>query len=530
MGVMGTKFSSFFDKHLWLIIGVGSILMVLVAVEPFGADNAVLHSMALDLVAHGRVPYIGSWDNNFPGIIYIHALSIVFFGSSPTAYRIFDIIIELAFAVFFYRFLLRWLTKECAALAAILYCAYYVSASVDLYGKQDAYGMMAVLIGISFLIGKDGNVTKRIDRTVIAGVLSGVSLLMRPTFLLYIGLTFLYIAWPQHKKFSIHTILLGLVFTISSLIPSICVVGYYASIPSGLQSLYNSVIRFNLDLYAGIGTDSKLWWELARSGFTIPLALYALLGNTGRGVKKVTLKNIALYVGFLFGAIGIVIMMGKYYRYHLAPFYMLITPLTAIGIEKVLQNIQLKKFRLALQVGIIFFCSFIAYNPKAPLAFAKGLWNHSDPFLGAIDARRADPRFGAKTERAVIRYLNSHSSGDGTIEICGFDPFLRFDLQSERTIVGPYTTFHALAFRTDGTRRGTPHYTNYQKKWQLSYVQTLQTTKPQFIILDRYMPFWYIRDVYDDCLHYLPGFDSLTGNDYHLDTMIGGYQIFRRVQ
>ncbi len=511
------------------MLGIALVLLIPIMTEPFGADNAVLHSMALDWVRISKVPYIGSWDNNFPGIIYVHALSILLFGPSDVGFRLFDILIELAFAGFLYRFLLRWLKPHTAALASVLYIAYYVSAGPDLYGKQDAYGMMAVLVGASFVLSAQDGGVRKWPSLIAGGIVSGIALLMRPTFLLYTGIIFLYIAWLAERRFSIRSISKALLFGTASLVPSLCVVAYYATIPDGLARVYDSVIRFNLNVYTNLGSTSKFWWELVRTGLMIPLALYAISSLKRFSAflaRRATRNEQILYGVFIAGAIGIVVLMGKYYRYHLAPFFILVVPLTAVALELAISYARTEVRKHVAMLAAVFFCSFVAYNPTAPLAFSLGLLTHKNPFHAADAARRPDTLFGAKPELALRQYLELPGNRQGAIEICSFEPFLRYHLQLVRPIVGPYTTFHALAFRTDGTRIGPPHYTAYQRVWQRTYLDTLRAAKPHFIILARNMPFWYIHDVYDDCLHYLPGFDSLLSASYRYDTTIGGFQVF----
>ena len=513
------------------VIGIAFLLLLPVLLEPFGADNAVLHSMALDWVRLGKIPYIGSWDNNFPGIIYIHALSILTFGPADLGYRLFDIVIELAFAGSFYRFLLRWLKPHTAALAAVLYIAYYVSGAQDVYGKQDAYGMMLVLVGTAFLLAPESGGIRKWPSVFAAGLISGTAFLMRPTFLLYTGLLFLYIGWLANRRISFRSTTNALLFLAASLIPAIAVVAYYSTIPGGVAALYDSVIRFNLDVYTKLGTTSKLSWELIRTGLLLPLAVYAAIRpkQVVQFLRRTLNSNEnILYAAFLIGAIGIVLLMGKYYRYHLVPFFLLVVPLSAAGLEAAIGRVRLETRRHVAMLAAVFFCTFVAYNPKAPLAFGLGILTHKNPFAAADAARRPDTVFGAKTELALRNYLDLPKNRDGSVEVCSFEPFLRYHLELEgRPIAGPYITFHALAFRTDATRLGTPHYTPYQLAWQRAYMDTLRAAKPHFIILARNMPFWYIHDVYTDCLHYLPGFDSLLATSYRYDTTFGGFRVFR---
>src|ERR1019366_2530731 len=62
--------------------GLSAFIMSGHLLLPLGTDNSVYQSMALAFVRFGRLPYLGSWDENFPGIIPIHAVAIVLFGNS----------------------------------------------------------------------------------------------------------------------------------------------------------------------------------------------------------------------------------------------------------------------------------------------------------------------------------------------------------------------------------------------------------------------------------------------------------------
>jgi hypothetical protein len=177
-------------------------------------------------------------------------------------------------------------------------------------------------------------------------------------------------------------------------------------------------------------------------------------------------------------------------------------------------------------LALVFLSSFIAYNPKSPIAFALGVLTHKDPFLNADQARRPDTLFGAEPETRLRSYLSLPENSQGAVETCSFDPFVRYHLN--RRPAGPYITFHAIAFRLNPGSQP-PKFADYQLRWQQAYMDSLHTVKPKFIIMARNMPFWYIHDVYNDCLHYLPGFDSLMTASYRYDTAFGGYQVYRRI-
>lgn len=68
------------DKFFWAVLGICLVLLLVIITEPFGADNAVLQSMALDWVRFGKIPYIGSWDNNFRELFMSMRFQFFFLG------------------------------------------------------------------------------------------------------------------------------------------------------------------------------------------------------------------------------------------------------------------------------------------------------------------------------------------------------------------------------------------------------------------------------------------------------------------
>lgn len=516
------------DKGLGVVLGVSALFFILVLIEPLGTDNAVLHSIALDFVNRSQVPYIGSWDNNFPGIMLLHALSIMMLGPSGLAFRIFDVFIQLAFVGFFYRFLSRWLTARTAVIAAILYSFYYVAGSTYLFGQQDGYGMMFVLVGTAFVLDKGERMRFRSPSIIVGALITGLSILMRPTFLLYPAIVSIYLLLDSNGEIQLREVMRGATFLAISLVPIAILILCYAMIPNGLTAFFNSTIRFNLDVYTKLSGGS-FWIEIARTGLLVPFAAYAAFQVYGLKIKvPITHWDKGLYFAFLFAGLFTVVLMGKFWRYQFAPFFIVLIPLSAIGIEYVTSRFIGPLRRYYATVIALLLCSFIQYNPTAPLAFSLGLLTHHDPFESATLARRTDSLTGAKPEHATLEYLNRPENRNAKIEICGFDPYLRLDLN--RAIVGPYVTFHALAFRTDATNSGIPHYTDYQRVWQKNYVERLTQAMPKFIVLGRHQSFWYIHDVYNDCLRYLPGFDSLLMTNYRLDTAFGGFQVYRHAK
>jgi hypothetical protein len=200
-------------------------------------------------------------------------------------------------------------------------------------------------------------------------------------------------------------------------------------------------------------------------------------------------------------------------------------PVAALGIEIVAERFRRPVAHAYALIGCFFFATFVAYIPKSPLAFGLALMNGYPPMAYTYTSEFRNPYWGADAEYAVRSYLNRPENHKGSVEICSFTPNLQLHLNRERT--GKYILMLPLAFRTDFDSDGPPEYTSYQRTWQRDYIDALRVGKPRFIVLARNTYSFYLNDVYNDLLKYLPGFDSLLCVSYRYDTAFGGYQIFR---
>lgn len=105
----------------------------------------------------------------------------------------------------------------------------------------------------------------KILRIIVAGLITGLSLLMRPTFLLFIGILGLYIVFLTNRLSVFSRVSRLLLFTACAMVPMAALLFYYSTVPGGLETFYTSTIRFNLDVYTML-SGGNLWIEILRSG------------------------------------------------------------------------------------------------------------------------------------------------------------------------------------------------------------------------------------------------------------------------
>jgi hypothetical protein len=518
------------NRGIWILLGIGVPILSLILIAPLHIDDCVYHSMALDYVRYGRLPYIGSWDSNFPGIVGIHVLSIELFGTSDSAIRILDVILQLGFVIIFYRFLRNWLRDDVAVLAGLLYIFYYVSSEGYLYSQRDVYVIMSVVTSLYLIFRTE---TRGMVSLSIASLVAGYSVLIRPTSLLFLAIIALFIFVKERGRTGIARGLgASLLFVVFGLVPLALFIAFYSTIPHGLESFYSSTIRFNIDVYTKFNLPIRYFmYQLTRKWFFLPFAAFGLAavlkGKANKWIEHFLGRDERVLYGSLFASsVLIILLQQKYLWYHFAPFYLLLCPLSALGIEYVVSGIRSNVYRIGVIAIACFLSSFITYNPDLVMVFCKSIVHGNDGIVAGYDLRYNDPNVGAIQERRVISYLERPENRTGTVEICSFEPALRLHLN--RPSAGPYVLPTPIACGTDGGKLPTPLFTDYQVRWRRAYMDSLRILCPHFIVLARNTVFWYLHDPYRSYLHGLLGFDSLLSSSYRYDTSFGGYQLFCR--
>src|ERR1700733_2940282 len=118
-----------------LILFFCGIIFSCTLTYPFNNDNALYAYMA-DLALKGHLPYIGSWDQNFPGIIAVQAVQIIVCGKSPLAFHLFDIVLQIFGSFLLIKIGERLYDIRAGMLAAVLASLYYVQQGFWLGGGR----------------------------------------------------------------------------------------------------------------------------------------------------------------------------------------------------------------------------------------------------------------------------------------------------------------------------------------------------------------------------------------------------------
>src|ERR1035441_7027331 len=128
-----------------------SIALAILLVElllPLSWDNWIYHTAGWDLAKFGKWPYVGTWYYNFPGMAYIHAVSILLFGPSDLSFRVFDLLFEMGVCCLLILTTRRYLSGFASLITPIIYCLIYTSLGWSAAGQVDAFATGFLLAGL----------------------------------------------------------------------------------------------------------------------------------------------------------------------------------------------------------------------------------------------------------------------------------------------------------------------------------------------------------------------------------------------
>ena len=501
------------NARLWRIITLlsGLLIFSLILPYPFCSDVSIQQWIAKRLVVDGALPFVGSWDNNFPGILLFHSLGILLFGNSELGFRIIEAAFHLSVMVFFYQWLLRWLTPRAAFISAFFFALTMTQWGIFYLGVKDLFiaGLLLLALGIF-----DRN--DRWPSICISSLLFGLALLIRPLFL-PLPLTLLLLYWrklgiPKTVGFFLGLALPGLL----TFIPYV--------VTGTVRNYYEATILWNLSPYQSFSAPfADFAGKLRDASYLLLPAAAALLPPHWFGTRdrlneivmqRPDKRQLRLYFLLIAEAFAIFALQRKFLPYHIAPFLALICPLAGVGLERLsgmITQTHISRLVLAITVALL----FLFVSPILPVShyILRGDISHLMPFAN-------DPLIGLGAEQAVEDYLSQPKNARGAIEVVAYDARLRNRL--DRPEATRFTMVHAL---TIGNKDGS--YPPFQQAWRSEFLADIVRAPARFIIVGTPWGFWNLPPLGKNLSHQLPALDSLLRSNYRLDTTFGGYEIFR---
>ena len=508
-------------RHLIpLTLAICAAILSCTLTYPFNNDNA-LYSYMAELALHGHFPYIGSWDQNFPGIVAVHAVQILVGGHSQLAFHIFDILLQLVGSFLLIRIGTLLYDWRAGALAAILATFYYVQQGLWMAGERDTY--VSVMLLAALLL------TLRGGKHFWVGVLCGVMFLFRPTYGLYGAIYVALDLWVQaaYTKSGAQELDRAIGWKPTAnlalgafVLPVVLVLCYI--LLGGLNDLWQATILFNLKIYGGTGASFILWE---------PVRFYAVsliaLGFGAWYLLKKDSNTLILWAALFAASILSLLLLYRHSVYHYHPAMTLVLLLSAIGWIRIadLLAVRWRFVRPVLPAIIILFFAMQTFRGNTVqhvlLDLARGRIHSLEE---CYDRYEPSAEFGVRVQTEVGDYLLAHTHRGDTVQM--FGPYSYPQYRAGLMTASRFQTLHAITMRSVGDS-----LQPFQREWRSEYLRDMQRTKPiYFIVCDAPEAFrqYYggrlgheiLRDDFRELGIWLP-------ENYYPETKIGAFTLYR---
>ncbi len=500
-------------RAMLLLAMISALVLPALCFYPFHSDHAIWQSIGLELYRYHGLPYLGSWDHNFPGTVLIHALGIAIFGNSVLGFRAMELLMQIAIMLSIYKLSRLWLTEGASLIACFFYALFYIHGPGQFLGQRDDFAVLPLAWAFWAMVrafrGKESS--GRLH-AAMAGAMIALATSVRPTFVILLIVPFVTLFDLRNassRKLLLFELLGFALIVFLWVLP-------YALTADGIRQVYLSTIRFNLDVYShapfhfhDISNRSLLvvafllWWGML-------MILHRRRGTHFTEAPKSREEKRFIIASFIALLIGVIVMR-RIASYHLMPFCAFFMPVIGAAVWDWKTNWG-KRGTVALSVLLIGL--FAGLYPWKMVFGAQGraIFCSSKPF--------AERLTGDPIDSATISYVLRNTNQNDAVEVSAFFPDIRW--QIDRTPVTRFTTLTALLLHPYG---GT--FTDFQKEWQAEYTARIEQVYPKFYIIQNAVDsndnIFTVRD-----LMALPGFGAFVHRAYTLDTTMGEYYIYRR--
>jgi hypothetical protein len=511
-------------EGLIIVLAASFLFLPVILLQPLAPDQATYQSMALDLVKRNQLPYVGSWDLNFPGIVYIHAVGITLFGSSDIAFRLLDLLSCLATTLILYKLGLRWFAAREAVLTAILFVIQYTGKTNWTIGQRDAFAMTFVLTSAYTLLKATDRIQKqnRILLTIsIAGLMMGSAIMIRPTYILFAASSVIILFKAGERSVRLFAL-----YTFTCALPLLIFIVSYSLHPGALYEAYLATVRFNADIYGGRLMNGFAIFRLLLH-FSLIVSIVYFLWQAKRShlqrvpgarVSSLDLQLIGL---FMLSVIAGVMSMGKYFVYQYEVIWPFVCAIGAYIVNRIVRRFGMMPL---IPLALILLGWFYLYFPwrierTFLLTGMNSNWAHAYDLAAYGQADFLE-------DEIVLRNRIQHDTNPSdTVEACAMNAGARWRI--DRPMANRFTSVYPLVLSNQG------HYTDYQKEWRKSFVETLRSKRPRYIVLDKPPlpgePRWMAAFTpgYRDLISNLPPLKQLLDERYSIDTVLATFVLYK---
>ena len=472
---------------------------------PMGTDNQLYAYMA-KLWLNGFMPYMGSWDQNFPGIIVIHAVELVLLGDSILAFRVWDAMFQLLTVYLVYLVTSRLYDERAGWVAGFIYALCYTHQNMNFVGERELY-ITLCLLGIIHLTQKER------PADLLVGLLIGFAILIRPTSGLF-GIPLLIVAFRNGGARSVFTMLLG------ASLPLAVMLGYYLAI-GGIDEFYEATIGFTTAVYNRLEVPSNYFDEEALRGYWrlylfLPVGIYYVIKSR---------KESFLLFGFALLSAAVLVLLHRL-PYHYQPLITFLIVFCGIGVVYLADQLADRLFRDRAVLRSLLIATLVIMviltNFRGAFMFEWGKKVLQGEELN-LEILRTKFNSIYPDEVAVGRYLASHTTSADRVQ--GIAPLMPMYL-ADRAPSSRFITAPALAMRS-----ASGELTDFQVRWRREYLESLRTLPPRYYIIfdgDDYSRRWLNGNAGHEVLtNDLTEVHAFLQKNYIRDTVIGGFTLYR---
>lgn len=476
-------------RAAWIWLGMslfGLVLAGLFLLRPPCPDVATFDYVGWRM-SRGETLYVEVIEQNFPGVIWLHALASSLFGNHLWSFRLIDCAVMLLGCWGMFRLAAIGGSPLTRYLVVLFYQLYYVTSDLWMAGQRDivASNVMIVVSALAVVRMRGG----ASYLPVAIGVGMAFASLTRPTCVLFVPLIYLVDLLTRGDRRTIATIARDVVIAGLSFTAALAVVALIA-LPSGaLRGWYQAAVVFNAMLYSQTATVldflGTLAWLAPPYWWLIALAVAGSVSWFRGGERQ------AFFIALTLGFTGLMscFVQGKALGYHLAPLYLALVLFASEAIGGALAYAARERAMLprALAAAV---CLLALYGPGRRLASQHRPTFHY--LLGHIDRERMNETgdLGLRVSLAdimrAVDYARAHTTAEQTI--LPWNRAVVINYLAERKLPTPLATIGMLDLLRDSFPQG--------RAWLATFERTLREHPPALVFTyneqlpDEYESFW----------------------------------------
>ncbi len=501
---------------LLLTLALCAVILLPVLAYRMGVDQGVFAYMGWRLL-EGDWPYLETWESDFPGMVYLHALELLVFGKAIWAFRLFDILYQLLNVYLIYRIAERLFGAAPAFVASCLYALIYQGYGSWNTSQREGFALLFLLLGYWLFLTHERRARWLTAASIGLGF--GLASMFKPT-LVVVGAMYL----PLFRIRRAESRRLLIVAGAASALPFLIVLGAYWA-RDGLTEIYDACIRYQAIYTARLGTGEPPWlewWNKFRGlgGTSVALAVgYLPFAFFGPHLRE---RRI-LYFGYLLATFTVA-WQGTYAGYHYLPGLAFAAVLIASAFSITLDKLQDWHFPLASRrwtaAALLVAAAAPVYYWEQPVRHLRTL-AFLDPPVGA-DYRNLAVFDFAESWRAA-EYLRERTDPDDTILIWGYESLTYY--LAERRAASRFQTTHPLVMRPPGG-----DLSPMQLHWRDIFMSEVSASRPAYIAVLSGDDWWWAPEekTSAELLEDFPRWKRFIEERYRLETEIGRFHIYRR--